>query len=79
MVMFLFQLYSRLVQTNIPHLLPLMVAAISVPGPGKVPPHLKGHFIEVKGARVKVSIFVIDVITAVLWGTLKFLYEVMRK
>ncbi|KAG4212512.1 hypothetical protein ERO13_A02G170550v2 [Gossypium hirsutum] len=37
-VMFLFQLYSRLVQTNIPHLLPLMVAAISVPGPERVPP-----------------------------------------
>lgn len=54
-VMFLFQLYSRLVQTNIPHLLPLMVAAISVPGPEKVPPHLKSHFIELKGAQVKVS------------------------
>lgn len=53
-VMFLFQLYSRLVQTNIPHLLPLMVAAISVPGPEKVPPHLKTHFIELKGAQVKV-------------------------
>ncbi|KAK2978418.1 hypothetical protein RJ640_000598, partial [Escallonia rubra] len=52
-VMFLFQLYSRLVQTNIPHLLPLMVAAISVPGPEKVPPHLKPHFIELKGAQVK--------------------------
>lgn len=54
-VMFLFQLYSRLVQTNIPHLLPLMVAAISVPGPEKVPLHLKTHFIELKGAQVKVS------------------------
>lgn len=53
-VMFLFQLYGRLVQTNIPHLLPLMVAAISVPGPEKVPPHLKTHFIELKGAQVKV-------------------------
>lgn len=53
-VMFLFQLYSRLVQTNIPQLLPLMVAAISVPGPEKVPPHLKTHFIELKGAQVKV-------------------------
>lgn len=61
-VMFLFQLYSRLVQTNIPHLLPLMVAAISVPGPEKVPPHMKGHFIELKGAQVKVSIFVLDVV-----------------
>ncbi|KAL5822462.1 hypothetical protein ACOSQ3_020378 [Xanthoceras sorbifolium] len=56
-VMFLFQLYSRLVQTNIPHLLPLMVAAISVPGPEKVPPHLKGHFIELKGAQVKTVSF----------------------
>ncbi|KAJ6398339.1 hypothetical protein OIU77_019191 [Salix suchowensis] len=56
-VMFLFQLYSRLVQTNIPHLLPLMVAAISVPGPDKVPPHLKSNFIELKGAQVKTVSF----------------------
>jgi transformation/transcription domain-associated protein len=56
-VMFLFQLYSRLVQTNIPHLLPLMVAAISVPGPEKVAPHLKAHFIELKGAQVKTVSF----------------------
>ncbi|KAL7102214.1 hypothetical protein ACP275_08G105000 [Erythranthe tilingii] len=56
-VMFLFQLYGRLVQTNIPHLLPLMVAAISVPGPEKVPPHLKTHFIELKGAQVKTVSF----------------------
>ncbi|XWS45545.1 hypothetical protein CRYUN_Cryun15aG0145700 [Craigia yunnanensis] len=56
-VMFLFQLYSRLVQTNIPHLLPLMVAAISVPGPEKVPPHLKTQFVELKGAQVKTVSF----------------------
>ncbi|PSS29925.1 Transformation/transcription domain-associated protein, partial [Actinidia chinensis var. chinensis] len=56
-VMFLFQLYSRLVQTNIPHLLPLMVAAISVTGPEKVPPHLKSHFVELKGAQVKTVSF----------------------
>lgn len=56
-VLFLFQLYNRLVQTNIPHLLPLMVAAISVPGPEKVPPHLKNHFIELKGAQVKTVSF----------------------
>lgn len=56
-VMFLFQLYGRLVQTNIPHLLPLMVAAISVPGPEKVHPHLKNHFIELKGAQVKTVSF----------------------
>ncbi|XP_075498359.1 LOW QUALITY PROTEIN: SAGA complex/NuA4 acetyltransferase complex subunit TRA1-like [Primulina tabacum] len=56
-VMFLFQLYGRLVQTNIPHLLPLMVTAISVPGPEKVPPHLKNHFIELKGAQVKTVSF----------------------
>ncbi|CAL5373324.1 unnamed protein product [Camellia sinensis] len=56
-VMFLFQLYSRLVQTNIPHLLPLMVTAISVPGPEKVPPHLKSQFIELKGAQVKTVSF----------------------
>lgn len=59
--MFLFQLYGRLVQTNIPHLLPLMVAAISVQGPEKVPAHLKTHFIELKGAQVKV---IIDFIVA---------------
>lgn len=53
-VLFLFQLYNRLVQTNIPHLLPLMVAAISVPGPEKVPPDLKNHYIELKGAQAKV-------------------------
>ncbi|KAI9081282.1 hypothetical protein K1719_036782 [Acacia pycnantha] len=56
-VMFLFQLYSRLVQANIPQLLPLMVAAISVPGPEKVLPHLKTHFIELKGAQVKTVSF----------------------
>ncbi|RID59278.1 hypothetical protein BRARA_F02519 [Brassica rapa] len=56
-VMFLFQLYSRLVQTNIPHLLPLMVAAISVPGPENVPSHLKPQFIELKGAQVKTVSF----------------------
>ncbi|KAL6959953.1 non-specific serine,threonine protein kinase [Sarracenia purpurea var. burkii] len=56
-VMFLFQLYSRLVQTNIPHLLPLMVAAISVPGPEKVPPHLRSQFVELKGAQVKTVSF----------------------
>ncbi|GAB2282828.1 hypothetical protein Dimus_017364 [Dionaea muscipula] len=56
-VMFLFQLYSRLVQTNIPHLLPLMVSAISVPGPEKVPPHLKTQFLELKGAQVKTVSF----------------------
>ncbi|XP_039053328.1 transcription-associated protein 1-like [Hibiscus syriacus] len=56
-VMFLFQLYSRLVQTNIPHLLPSMVAAISVPAPEKVPPHLKTHFIELKGVQVKTVSF----------------------
>lgn len=55
-VMFLFQLYHRLIQINIPQLLPLMVVAISVPGPDKVPPHLKNHFIELKGAQVKVSV-----------------------
>lgn len=55
-VMFLFQLYSHLVQANIPQLLPLMVTAISVPGPERVPPHLKTHFIELKGSQVKVSV-----------------------
>lgn len=57
-VMFLFQLCNnRLVHTNIPHLLPLMVAAISIPGPEDVPPHLKPHFIELKGAQVKVRTY----------------------
>lgn len=56
-VMFLFQLYSRLVQTNIPTLLPLMVAAISVSGPEKVPSRMRHQFIELKGAQVKVRQF----------------------
>jgi transformation/transcription domain-associated protein len=54
-VMFLFQLYSHFVQANIPQLLPLMVAAISVPGPERVPPYLRTHFTELKGAQVKVG------------------------
>ncbi|CAM8985650.1 unnamed protein product [Rhodiola kirilowii] len=56
-VMFLFQLYSRLVHTNIPNLLPLMVTAISIPGPEKVPHHLRNHFVELKGAQVKTVSF----------------------
>jgi hypothetical protein len=32
-----------------------MVTAISVPGPEKVPPHLRTHFTELKGAQVKVG------------------------
>ncbi|KAI4327728.1 hypothetical protein L6164_020154 [Bauhinia variegata] len=56
-VMFLFQLYGRLVQANIPQLLPLMVAAISIPGPENVPSHLKTNFIELKGAQVKTVSF----------------------
>lgn len=54
-VMFLFQLYPRYVQTNIPLLLPLMVNAISITGPSQVPPNLKNAFAELKGAQVKVS------------------------
>ncbi|KAM0940239.1 putative non-specific serine/threonine protein kinase [Dioscorea sansibarensis] len=56
-VMFLFQLYHKLVQTNIPYLLPLMVTAISIPGPDKVPPHLKTQYMELKGAQVKTLSF----------------------
>ncbi|EHA8588761.1 hypothetical protein COCNU_scaffold006566G000100 [Cocos nucifera] len=56
-VMFLFQLYTKLVQTNIPYLLPLMVTAISIPGPDKVPSHLKTQFVELKGAQVKTLSF----------------------
>ncbi|KAG1327763.1 Phosphatidylinositol 3-and 4-kinase family protein with FAT domain [Cocos nucifera] len=56
-VMFLFQLYAKLVQTNIPYLLPLMVAAISIPGPDNVPSHLKTQFVELKGAQVKTLSF----------------------
>ncbi|XP_038979358.1 probable transcription-associated protein 1 [Phoenix dactylifera] len=55
--MFLFQLYTKLVQTNIPYLLPLMVTAISIPGPDKVPSHLKTQFVELKGAQVKTLSF----------------------
>lgn len=53
-VMFLFQLYAKLVHTNIPSLLPLMVKAIAIKGPDKVPPHLKAPFNDFKGAQVKV-------------------------
>ncbi|KAM3383848.1 hypothetical protein ACQJBY_008479 [Aegilops geniculata] len=56
-VMFLFQLYAKLVQTNIPFLLPLMVEAIAENGPDKVPPHLKTPFVELKGAQVKTLSF----------------------
>ncbi|KAK3127876.1 hypothetical protein QOZ80_7AG0579590 [Eleusine coracana subsp. coracana] len=56
-VMFLFQLYAKLVQTNIPFLLPLMVSAISIKGPDKVPPHLKTPFNDLKGAQVKTLSF----------------------
>ncbi|KAG8099235.1 hypothetical protein GUJ93_ZPchr0013g36432 [Zizania palustris] len=56
-VMFLFQLYAKLVQTNIPFLLPLMVSAISIKGPDKVPQHLKTPFVELKGAQVKTLSF----------------------
>lgn len=56
-VMFLFQLYAKLVQTNIPQLLPLMVKAIAIKGPDKVPPHLKTPFNDLKGAQVKTLSF----------------------
>ncbi|CAL9045632.1 unnamed protein product [Musa banksii] len=56
-VMFLFQLYTKLVQTNIPYLLPLMVSAISIPGPDKVSNNLKTQFVELKGAQVKTLSF----------------------
>lgn len=53
-VMFLLQLYSRLVHNNIPALLPLMFDAISVTGPEKLPSRMKRQFIELKGAQIKV-------------------------
>lgn len=65
-VMFLFQLYAKLVQTNIPYLLPLMVSAISIKGPDKVPPHLKTPFVELKGAQVKV-LQVLSILFPCLW------------
>eukprot|EP01018_Ginkgo_biloba_P025932 Gb_02840 [translate_table: standard] len=55
-VMFIFQLYSCYVQTNVPVLLPLMVNAISIPGPQHVPLNLKYHFVELKGAQVKLAV-----------------------
>jgi transformation/transcription domain-associated protein len=55
-VMFLFQLYAKLVQTNIPYLLPLMVSAISIKGPDKVAQHLKVPFNDLKGSQVKVCL-----------------------
>ncbi|KAG6555625.1 hypothetical protein Mapa_002860 [Marchantia paleacea] len=56
-VMFLFQLYPRFLQTNIPLLLPLMVNAISITGPSQVPTNLKNAFAELKGAQVKTVSF----------------------
>lgn len=56
-VMFLFQLYPRYVPPNISLLLPLMVTAISIPGPQQVPPNLKNHFTELKGSQVKTVSF----------------------
>ncbi|XP_020517833.1 probable transcription-associated protein 1 isoform X2 [Amborella trichopoda] len=55
--MFLFQLYGRYVQTNIPVLLPLMVSAISIPGPQNVSPNWRNHFVDLKGAQVKTVSF----------------------
>ncbi|KAJ7563398.1 hypothetical protein O6H91_03G108600 [Diphasiastrum complanatum] len=56
-VMFLFNLYPRYVQTNIPVLLPLMVNAIAIPGPQQVAVNLKNHFADLKGAQVKTVSF----------------------
>lgn len=56
-VMFLFQLYPRYVQSNISILLPLMVTAISIPGPQQVPPNLKNQYTELKAAQVKTVSF----------------------
>ncbi|KAJ7564762.1 hypothetical protein O6H91_02G032300 [Diphasiastrum complanatum] len=56
-VMFLFNLYPRYVQTNIPVLLPLMVNAIAIPGPQQVQLNLKNHFADLKGAQVKTVSF----------------------
>ena len=53
-VLLLCHMFSRIVRTNIPNFLPLMVAAILVPDPEKVSPHLETHFIDMKGAQVKV-------------------------
>jgi transformation/transcription domain-associated protein len=70
-VMFLFQLYAKLVQTNIPYLLPLMVSAISIKGPDKVPPHLKTPFNDLKGAQVKVGPSLYILVTFSLWFVMK--------
>ncbi|KAL2624095.1 hypothetical protein R1flu_008340 [Riccia fluitans] len=56
-VMFLFQLYPRYIQPNIPLLLPLMVNSISLTGPSQVPANLKSTFAEFKGAQVKTVSF----------------------
>lgn len=56
LVMFLFRLYNCLLQSNIPHLIPLMVAAISNPGPEIYGPHLGKHYINLKEAQAKVRI-----------------------
>lgn len=54
-VMFMFHLYGRLVETTIPHLVPLMIGAISIQGPERVPNHLTAHLADLKAAQAKVS------------------------
>jgi transformation/transcription domain-associated protein len=58
-VMFLFQLYPRHIAQNTPKLLPVMVQAISVPGPppDQVPQFLKKAFEDLKAAQVKTVSF----------------------
>ena len=59
-VMLLFQLYTRLIPTNVTALLPLMVKMIGLKGPEPkdVPARLRGAYGDFKGAQVKTVSFV---------------------
>ena len=59
-VMFIFQLYPRLMATHMPALLPTMVDAVALrgPEPEKLPLHLRGAYAELRAAQVKTVSFV---------------------
>lgn len=59
-VMFIFQLYPRLMTVHMPALLPAMVDAVALRGPAydKLPPHLRLAYAELRAAQVKTVSFV---------------------
>ena len=59
-VMFIFQLYPRLMTVHMPALLPAMVDAVALQGPAydKLPLHLRPAYAELRAAQVKTVSFV---------------------